>query len=153
MHCSPIITREFIIVTQILLILPFPSLPFVHSSLPREEHLFFHDVLPLDPRARYILSNYDVYICALTWLSLSALAQGRGEETRSRDEEGFRFAPAGRGGVERSRNVKEAEEEEEEGRNPGMDLRSERSEREAIRECLMPRTKLCNYLYVRLRPS
>lgn len=29
----------------------------------------------------------------------------------------------------------------------------ERIEREAIRECLMPRTKLCNYLYVRLRPS
>lgn len=66
----------------------------------------------------------------------------------------FRFAPAGRGGVERSWGVKEAEEEEEEKeRSLGVDRRSERIKREAIRECLMPRTKLCNYLYVRLRPS
>lgn len=68
------------IVTQISRTLPFPYAP-VHSSSPREEHLFFLDLLPLDPRARYILSNYDVYICALTWLSLGALAPGRGEET------------------------------------------------------------------------
>lgn len=78
------------------------------------------------------------------WRNVSALAR-RGK--------GFRFAPAGRGGVERSWGVKEAEEEEEEDRSPGVDRRSERIEREAIRECLMPRTKLCNYLYVRLRPS
>jgi len=65
---------------------------------------------------------------------------------------GFRFAPAGRGGVERSWNVKKEEKQEEE-RSPGVDRCSKRIEREAIRECLMPRTKLCNYLYVRQRPS
>lgn len=68
------------IVTQISRTPPLPYAP-AHSSSPREEHLLFLDVLPLDPRARYILSNYDVYICALTWLSLGALAPGRGEET------------------------------------------------------------------------
>lgn len=78
------------------------------------------------------------------WRNVSALA---------RWGKGFRFAPAGRGGVERSRGVKEAEEKEEKERSPGVDRRSGRIEWEAIRECLMPRTKLCNYLYVCLRPS
>lgn len=39
----------------------FPFLAPVHSSFPREEHLLFLDVLPVDPRARYILSNPMTY--------------------------------------------------------------------------------------------
>lgn len=76
-----------------------------------------------------------------------------------------RFAPAGRKGVERSRNVREEkegakEEGEEEAEQEKKEMRerevrenrrSERIEQEAIRECLMPRTKLCNYLHVRLK--
>lgn len=53
--------------------------------------------------------------------------------------------------VRRKRSRRRGRGEEE--RSLGVDRYSERIKREAIRECLMPRTKLCNYLYVRLRPS
>lgn len=47
----------------------------------------------------------------------------------------------------------EAEQEKKEMREREVreNRRSERIEQEAIRECLMPRTKLCNYLHVRLK--
>jgi hypothetical protein len=116
---------------------------------------------PVDPR--FIRSNPATYVCALTWLSLSvparslarSLAAGRGEETqtRSRDEE---KDSALRPRAAEVWNDREAQKKQKEKRrrkreDSGEDRHSERIEREAIRECLMPRTKLCNYLYVRLK--
>lgn len=53
------------------------------------------------------------------------------------------------------RRANEAKGDEEEARRSlgreDLSRRSERIEREAIRECLMSRTKLCNYLYVCLK--
>lgn len=104
-------------------------------------------------------------------LSTRSLARLHQEEAKKRKRARAtrrripRFAPAGRKGVERSRNVREEkegakEEGEEEAEQEKKEMRerevrenrrSERIEQEAIRECLMPRTKLCNYLHVRLK--
>lgn len=140
------------IVTQIP---RFPFLAPAHSSFAREEHLLFLDVLPLDPRAHpFELWRIHTYVRSrgCRWTRSHQEEVKKRERARARWGKGFRPQAAevwnDRGGL------KEAEEDEEEERSPGsVDRCSGRIEWEAIRECLMPHTKLCNYLYVRLRPS
>lgn len=98
-----------------------------------------------------------------------SLAPGRGEETQARpryEEKDSAICARGpqrcgtiakrkrrkRRSERRRRGRSGTREEGDEGeRSPGRIGARERIEQEAIRECLMPRTKLCNYLHVRLK--
>jgi len=103
-------------------------------------------------------------VCELTWSSARARARSlaRSGKTRgnaraqcSHDEKKDSARGPRRCGTivkrKRSRGTGGGGEEEEGERDGprGEEQRSRRFEREAIRGCLMPRTKLCNYLYVR----
>jgi hypothetical protein len=145
--------REYTTAAQI-----FRALPLSTRGRSFRENARSSDVPPVDPWS--ILSDV-FHVCArvcdeLTWSAarVPSLAPGRCEKTRERNARTMRKSDSARGprrcGTiakrKRSRGTG-GEGRGEEGE--GEEQRSRRFEREAIRGCLMPRTKLCNYLYVR----
>jgi len=155
LHYSSVIYSFRVSLWSLYKYLPFScASSYTHLFCERNTYsssMFFLSIHVYDTSSRTL---WRIHMCAHVIVAGCARTRKRRRNVSAlaRWGKGFRFAPAGRGGVERSWGVKKEEKQEEE-RSPGVDRCSKRIEREAIRECLMPRTKLCNYLYVRLRPS